>query len=195
MNDAMSLPSGVVRPGAGDERQLLRACAAGDRHAANELVERTYRKVWAALYRMTGGDQELAADLTQEAYRKAWASLSRFDGRSKLSTWLHRIAYTTFLNHVRRPRRVVPLEERVAKRAPDESLKPDAVAARAQENERLRLAVLKLPDPLRETVAARFWGDVPVRELATAHGISEVAVRKRLRKALSILKKDMEVAS
>jgi DNA-directed RNA polymerase specialized sigma24 family protein len=44
-------------------------------------------------------------------------------------------------------------------------------------------------------VVARYWGEVPVRELAAAEGISEVAVRKRLRKALSILETTLEVTS
>jgi DNA-directed RNA polymerase specialized sigma24 family protein len=68
-------------------------------------------------------------------------------------------------------------------------------AQQAQQDEGLRRAVLDLPDPLRETVSARFWGEVSVKELAVADGISEVAVRKRLRKALSILRTKMEVAS
>ena len=177
------------------ERQLLAALAAGDRSAADPLVNRTYRKTWAALYRLTGGDAELAADLTQDTYRKAWESLRSFDGRAQFSTWLYRIAYTTFLNHVRRPRRVVPMEEGTAERAQDRSDNPEKAADRSQQGERLRCAVIGLPDPLRETVTARYWGEVPVRELAAADGISEVAVRKRLRKALSILRQHLEVAS
>ncbi|MCD4749818.1 MAG: sigma-70 family RNA polymerase sigma factor, partial [Thermoanaerobaculales bacterium] len=111
------------------------------------------------------------------------------------STWLYRIAYTTFLNHVRRPQRVVALEERTAERVQAKVENPEAAAGRSQQDEILRRSVLRLPDPLRETVAARFWGEIPVRELAVADGISEAAVRKRLRKALSILRTEMEVAS
>src|SRR5512133_22796 len=93
------------------EAKLVNAAKLGDRDAAEQLVERTYSAVYAALYRMCHGDAELAADLTQDTYRKAWESLAGFDCRSKLSTWLYRIAYTTFLNHVRRPDRSVELDE------------------------------------------------------------------------------------
>ncbi len=195
MTDAVSPPSaGFPRTGRSD-RALLRALAEGDRAAGEELVRRTYRRTWASLYRLTGGDGELASDLCQETYRKAWASLASFDGRSKFSTWLYRIAYTTFLNHIRRPRRVVPMEDGVAEKATTGEPGPEAAAVRSQCDETLRRAVLELPEPLRETVAARFWGEVPVRELAAAGGISEVAVRKRLRKALKILRVRLEVAS
>src|SRR6185369_336981 len=94
----------------GEERRLLAAIRAGDRLAAEELVERTYSAVFASLYRLCG-DSDLAADLTQETYQKAWGALSGFDGRSQLFTWLYRIAYTTFLNHIRRPRRMTSLDE------------------------------------------------------------------------------------
>lgn len=195
MSDSVSPQSAAAPRAERSDRQLLAAFAAGDRSAADALVNRTYRQTWAALFRLTGGDAELAADLTQDTYRKAWTALKSFDGRARFSTWLYRIAYTTFLNHVRRPRRVIPMEEKVAERAQDESENPEQAASRSQSGEQLRRAVIGLPDPLRETVTARFWGEVPVRELAAADGISEVAVRKRLRKALSILRQTMEVAS
>ena len=40
---------------------------------------------------------------------------------------------------------------------------------------------------LRATVAARFWGDLPVSEIARQAGITPVAVRKRLKKAFALL--------
>jgi RNA polymerase sigma-70 factor (ECF subfamily) len=178
-----------------DERTLLVAAAAGDRNAANELVDRTYSTVYGSLYKLTGGDEELACDLTQDTYRKAWASLPRFRGGSAFSTWLYRIAYNTFLNHVRRPRRMVPMEEGHERTAPDPSPAGDELAERSQEATRVRKAVLELPDELRLTVTARYWGEVPVREIAKSVGITEPAVRKRIKRALKILGHAMEVAS
>src|SRR5436305_14005701 len=103
--------AGEPRGPAGEERRLLAALAAGDRAAAERLVEQTYRGVYALLRRLCG-DSDLAADLTQETYRKAWDALPGFDSRAQFSTWLCRIAYNTFLNHLRRPRLLVPLDEK-----------------------------------------------------------------------------------
>jgi RNA polymerase sigma-70 factor (ECF subfamily) len=178
-----------------DERDLLRAIAAGDREAASELVERTYSSVYAALFRFTGGDEDLAADLTQETYRKAWAALPRFNGRSLFATWLYRIAYTTFLNHVRRPRRMVPIEHGHERLAVDPAATGETLLERSQDANRLRRAVLELPEELRLTVTARYWGEVPVREIARLEGITQPAVRKRIKRALKILGHAMEVAS
>jgi RNA polymerase sigma-70 factor (ECF subfamily) len=178
-----------------DERDLLRAIAAGDKAAAEELVDRTYPAVYASLFKLTGGDEELAADLTQETYRKGWASLSGFTGRSRFGTWLYRIAYNTFLNHVRRPRRLVPMEEHHQRHAESPAMGSDELVEQLQEAHLLRRAVLDLPESLRLTVTARYWGDVPVRDIARLEGITQPAVRKRLKKALKILGDEMEVAS
>jgi RNA polymerase sigma-70 factor (ECF subfamily) len=184
----LSTPSGSPPNGPGGrESELIAAYRRGDRSAAEALVERTYSAVYAALFRLTGGDRDLAADLTQDTYRRAWQALPRFQGRSRLATWLYRIAYTTFLNHVRRPRPVdLPVDEG-ASELPEPGPGPEQNAAAATSGARLRAAVLGLPEDLRFTVTARFWGEQPVREIAQSEGVSSVAIRKRLKKALGLL--------
>jgi RNA polymerase sigma factor (sigma-70 family) len=168
------------------ERLLLQAAKDGDTAAAEELVDRTYAAVFASACRLCG-DRELAADLTQETYQKAWAALSSFDGRSQLFTWLYRIAYTTFLNQLRRPRRMTSLEETPQLEVADTQPGADELLANAQEAEQLRSAVLRLSDDLRFTVTAHFWGGLAVREIAAVEGITTVAVRKRLHRAFTLL--------
>jgi RNA polymerase sigma-70 factor (ECF subfamily) len=177
---------GLAKTGEVQDSELLAAMAAGDREAAERLVERTYRGVYALLRRLCG-DSELAADLTQETYRKAWDALAGFHGRAQFSTWLCRIAYNVFLNHLRRPRRLVPLEERLEETVHDLSPAADEVLGQAAEGDRLRRAVLLLPEEQRFTVTALFWGERSVREVAIEQGVSGVAIRKRLKRALQTL--------
>jgi RNA polymerase sigma-70 factor (ECF subfamily) len=184
---------GALRDQSGEDEEgrLLAELAAGDRSAAERLVERTYHGVYALLRRLSG-DAELAADLTQETYRKAWASLAGFDRRAKFSTWLFRIAYTTFLNHLRRPRRLVPLEEKHEATLEDAAPAADEVMGRDVQGEQLRRAVLALPEDLRRTVTASFWGELAVKEVAREEGVTPVAIRKRLKKALRMLALTLE---
>ncbi|MBL8112431.1 MAG: sigma-70 family RNA polymerase sigma factor [Acidobacteria bacterium] len=173
-----------------DERQLLADLRAGSRSAAELLVGRTYTRVYAYLVRVSG-NPDLASDLTQEAYRKAWQNLDSFDGRSQLATWITRIAYTTYLDHVRRPRLFTQLSETT--HPPPDPATPALEALEQKEvEERLRLAVLELPEELRFSVTARFWGELPVDEIARLSGITGVAVRKRLARAYAALKGAIE---
>jgi RNA polymerase sigma-70 factor (ECF subfamily) len=169
-----------------EEHQLLDAIRSGDRSAAEEMVERTYSAVFASLFRLCA-DSDLAADLTQETYQKAWAALPKFDGRSQLFTWLYRIAYTTFLNHIRRPRRVLSMDDEKVPDVSDGAPTAEQMLAADEESKRLRAAVLRLPEDLRFTVTAHFWGGLAVKEIARIEDITSVAIRKRLHKAFSLL--------
>ena len=60
---------------------------------------------------------------------------------------------------------------------------PDETAARHESRERLRRAVLALPEELRSVVTAHYWGDVPVAEIAKQEGMTPPGVRKRLARA------------
>jgi RNA polymerase sigma-70 factor (ECF subfamily) len=177
----------------GAERALVAALREGSRQAAERLVDATYPRIFAALYRLCG-DRDEAADLTQETYRKAWQSFAGFREAAQVSTWLFRIAYNTFLNARRRPMLVEPLDpDREAAMRDPEPLPSEAAATRERER-RLRRAVMALPEDLRFAVAARFWGDVPVAEIARLEGITPPAVRKRLARAFAAVEAGMEDA-
>ena len=195
MNETLTFPS-EDENGAGqaapDESRLLDSVRGGDRRAAEELAERTYRTIYASLFKLCGGDRELAADLTQETYQRAWAALAQFRGGSKFSTWLYRIAYTTFLNHVRRPTRLVPMDEKVELTVRDPGEDAESVISSGQEAARLRRAVLQLPEELRFTVSAHFWAALPVKEIASLERVTSAAIRKRLKKAFLILETSLE---
>lgn len=173
------------------ETELIRLVRDGDRGAAEELVELTYSSVFASLYRMCR-DSDLAADLTQETYRKAWESFGEFDGRARFFTWLYRIAYTTFLNHVRRPARVVAFGEKEPNDVRDPAPTAEEIVTSDDETRRLREAVMKLPEDVSFTVTAHYWGELPVREIAEIAGITTVGVRKRLDRAYRMLQPLLE---
>jgi len=80
----------------------------GDRHAFACLVRAHQSRVRLQLRRLTQGDAALADDLAQETFVQAWLHLADFRGDARLATWLHRIALTRFLQHVRRPQ--LPVE-------------------------------------------------------------------------------------
>jgi RNA polymerase sigma-70 factor, ECF subfamily len=185
---ALAVAADPARSDGLDEEALGRRLLTGDRSAAEQLVELTYQRIHVALRKLCGGDDDLARDLTQETYRKAWASLGSFRADCRFSTWLYRIAYNTFLSHLRRPR-AVALDDVPPPLVPG----PDAEerAAASESKRRLRRAVLELPEPLRFAVTARYWAGLSSPEIARLEGVTPVGARKRLLRALSQLESSL----
>jgi RNA polymerase sigma factor (sigma-70 family) len=87
---------------ASDEELVARAAGANGRPAFAMLVSRHQSEIRNTLRRMLRGNHALADDLAQETFIKAYRSLGQFRGDSSFRTWLHRIAYRSFLSEVRR---------------------------------------------------------------------------------------------
>ena len=94
-----------------DEQRLLSRLRAGRPEACAELVREHYQAVYRLLVHLTR-DVHQAEDLTQETFAAAWQNVVRFQGRSSLATWLHRIAYTKFIDAQRAARRAAGMLER-----------------------------------------------------------------------------------
>lgn len=97
-----------------DAELIARVLLDDDRHAFETLVRRYQSAVRGLLRRLTNGDEALADDLAQEAFIKSYNSLDRFRGGARFSTWLHRIAYNTFISHLRGRKKTVEYDEYVA---------------------------------------------------------------------------------
>ena len=165
------------------ERRLRQRLRRGDRAAAERLADGHYESAYRWLLHLCG-DRELAADLTQETFLQVWRGLDGFEGRSSLKTWIHRIAYTTYLRARERALpQTAPLAE--AAQTPGPS---GAVINRCALEDALR----QLPPQQRETVLLHYLQGLKIREIAEVLEIPEGTVlsrlhhaRLRLREALS----------
>lgn len=80
-----------------DQALVTRALLGEDRRAFEQLMRRHQGMVRAQLCRLLHGDQAAADDLAQETFLLAWRKLDQFRCEARFSTWLHRIAYSCFL--------------------------------------------------------------------------------------------------
>lgn len=85
-----------------DRALVARTLLGNDRRAFEQLVRRHQGMVRAQLRRLLHGDAATADDLAQETFVLAWRKLDQFRGEARFSTWLYRIAYSCFLQTVRK---------------------------------------------------------------------------------------------
>lgn len=131
-----------------DDQTLVGEALAGRTEAFGTLVERYDRAVYHLAYR-TLGDAEEAKDVAQEAFFKAFRSLRTFRPGAKFSTWLFAIAYHACCDRLNRRKRYS--NEELPERA-DASAGPEAEAIAADEAQRLRAAIARLPEKYRTVI-------------------------------------------
>lgn len=140
--------SNLVSDPRGDD-DLLRAHIAGDPQAFGELFSRHQDRLWAVALRTTR-DPEEASDALQDAMISAFRRAETFRGKSKVSTWLHRIVVNACLDRMRsrRSRPTVPLAEHSEVLTPDPRDPIDEHETRITVHE----ALSRLPDAQRAAV-------------------------------------------
>lgn len=96
---------------------LVRRWRSGDESAFAEIFTRYRALVYGVLAHLMPGDPELE-DVVQSAFVEVFRSLNSFEGRSKLSSWIARVALHVGYHHLRR-RKSRPADYRTDWRVPD----------------------------------------------------------------------------
>lgn len=138
-----------------DAALVARVLAGDDRRAFAELVRRHQAAIRTLLRRLCAGDAARADDLAQEAFLRAHRRLSTWRGQARLGTWLHRVAWNTYLSDARR----LPPPE-----PPPPEPRPDLARAEARHDLSRAFAVLR--DEERAAIALAYGEDLTHEEAA-----------------------------
>ncbi|HEY9031453.1 MAG TPA: sigma-70 family RNA polymerase sigma factor [Kangiella sp.] len=85
-----------------DKALISRVLVDDDHHAFAALVRKHQQSILHFLRRLTGGNSALADDIAQQVFISAYDKLSTFRAEAGFNTWLHSIAYRSFLNEMRK---------------------------------------------------------------------------------------------
>jgi len=180
------------------EARLLTRLRAGEDAAFDELVRFAGGRMLAVARRMLGREED-AQDAVQDAFLSAFKSLDRFDGRSQLTTWLHRITVNACLMKLRsqrrRPEKAIEdfLPEYLEdghQRKSSTPWKPLASGGIEIEETRalVRSKIEELPEQFRLVLILRDIEELDTEEAATVLGITPNAVKTRLHRARQALR-------
>jgi RNA polymerase sigma-70 factor, ECF subfamily len=164
---------------AADDARLVAAAAGGDRQAFERLYRRHVGMVHGLCLRLANG-RDHAEDATQETFVAAWRALARFEGRSRFSTWLHRIAVNTTLGG----RRLADLPL-----APDQAMQEDLVGASVSSEPPIDLerAIGALPPGARHVLVLVGIYGYSHEEVAEWLGIAVGTSKAQLHRARDLL--------
>ena len=126
------------------------------------------------------GSEALALDAVDEAVYKALCGHWKLRHPEFFNTWITRILINKCHNELRRQKRIYPLEE-----LPE-------TAAKEFDSLPLKEALRRLPKDLKYVIVLRFFGRYTVAETAMTLHIPAGTVATRQRKALKLLRLELE---
>jgi len=170
-----------------EELSLIARCLAADsRSAYAELVTAYEDGLRRFLLNLTLGDAMLTDDLAQETFLKAYLSLRSFQGISRFSTWLYRIAYNEFISYKRRFSR-------------EQAEFPDNMPEKSTDSYRhseirhdLAQAMNALSDNERAAITLFYLQDIPIKKISIIMNISEGTIKSLLSRARNKMKEFLQ---
>lgn len=185
----------------GSEADLLARCRRGDAGAWDELFDLHYaaagRFVFQVSPDLASGDVD---EICQETFLSVIKNLKTFDSRSRLQTWIFRIAANKARDHrerqsaAKRGGGLVPLslnaedpENGLALDPPADGPGPDGAVISAERMLLLRESLDRLGEPCREIIELRYFGDLSYDDIGNTLQLNVKTVSSRLSKCLDRL--------
>jgi RNA polymerase sigma factor (sigma-70 family) len=191
------LPVGVADKAC--DMYLVAAAKDGDHQAYAELCRRHSPQIFRTVLRITGNTAD-AEDTLQETLLKAYIRIRGFEGRCAFSSWLTRIAINSALMLLRK-KRSQPVFSFESGSETDDFKLPEPMETshnpeesciqNALENE-LAQAIRSLSPNLRVVMQIRYREDASLAQIAKRLGISEAAVKSRLLRAKSHMRRHLD---
>jgi RNA polymerase sigma-70 factor (ECF subfamily) len=162
--------------------------ASGETDAFGVFYDRHVRAVLGYFARRAR-DPQIAADLTAETFASAIAAQSRYRRTDAPAlAWLFKIASRRLADYERRGAVERRMRTRLAMRTP--RLTPeDEALIRVLADDAASVLLAELPDEQREAVTAHVIDGREYADLASSLQVSEAAVRQRVSRGLSALRR------
>jgi RNA polymerase sigma-70 factor (ECF subfamily) len=174
-----------------EHNRLAAAACRGDRAALAALVDLFYSRIYAFLRRLVGNDAD-AADLTQVTFAQFFRVVHSYARRSSFSSWLHSIAYHTYVDWRRKNHRTDSQPQQWWAELPGRSAGPDELVACEDAARNIYSLVDQLEPDLRDTVHLHYYQELTLGQTAEAMGVATSTVKYRLRQALAQLERQLQ---
>jgi RNA polymerase sigma-70 factor (ECF subfamily) len=168
------------------EESLIDGTLLGRHDAFMDLIQ-PHLGALTRLARVRLHNQTEAEDVVQQSVLWAFMHLRKFRREASFKTWLSAIAGNETLRTLERRTslRIQPLQDRTGYADPSSS--PHVECEKREEVQRLRRALLRLPEKYRVIIQLRDLSELSVEETARALSLTSAAVRTRHHRARKLL--------
>ena len=179
------------------DEDVVKRVLAGETALYEILIRRYNQRLYRVARSILRDDTE-AEDVMQEAYVRAYQHLNQFAGDAKFSTWLTKIAVYEALGRVRLRGRtadldsVLNLDTRAMPPFTPNIRDPERQAYDQELRLVLERSIESLPEIYRTVFVLRSIEGLSVAETSGCLDIGSEAVKTRLHRARSLLRKDLE---
>jgi RNA polymerase sigma-70 factor (ECF subfamily) len=179
------LVGGYVNPQT--DVDTIRLVLEGDKDCYALLVNAYSERVINYLVRMTG-DRCEAEDLAQEAFVRAYFALRSYDPQYKFSTWIFKIATNLCINHLKKRRRLVHVDDYLDEDGKSIWVLPDThsygnptrAVDRQELQKQIQQALDQIPAVYRSIVILRHVHGLSYQEIADVTGLPIGTIKSRL---------------
>lgn len=169
----------------------------GDPNAFAVLVNRYKDFVFTLALRMVKHREE-AEEVSQDTFIKAYHSIHKFNGESKFSTWLYKIAYNTCLDRLKKHKReqhVLPIDEFTERQVKTIENALDIIEDQERKKE-IQDCINLLPSEDAFLLSLFYFEELSLEEISKVMGIKANHVKIKLfrarKKLTAILKERLE---
>lgn len=170
-----------------DDQVIVERVVKGQSDLFRFLIERHQKAVYGLGLSFFRNAEE-AADFVQEVFLKTFRNLASFQGRSRFSTWLYKIAYNTALNSVKRNKEYQSLAEDMDIPDPDT---PERQSIRSAACQAVQEAMDELPGKYRICMDLYFFYDRSYQEIEAVTGFPVNTIKSHVFRAKKLLKKKL----
>ena len=167
------------------DETLIKKIAGKDEKAFEELVFRYQNKVLSLIYRYVNSLPD-AEELAQDVFVRVWNQAGSFKGRSKLSTWLYRIAVNLSINHLKKRKIDREIKKDIAAASDSQ---PDFIMVKDKQTLLIKNAIDSLPPAQKTTFILSKYENHSYAEISEIMNLSIPAVESLLFRAKQNLKK------
>ena len=147
------------------EKMIVKEAAAKNPAAFSQLIF-LYKKRIVAVGRRFFYDQNNIDDFLQEVFIKIYENLDKFQGNSRFSTWITRIAYNTAINFKIRTKKSENLCEEMQSNLVSNYETPEETQLKQLTKEAINNAVKQLPENYKKCIELYFYNNMTYEEIA-----------------------------